>query len=212
MSRARPIEIAGEQHWFDTKQNSQRATASQLSLLAAVEGIAVDDLLDESLSQGQVLTRLRETLHGNLIPLAVLKERRKRQEAARQEPVCRICDAQGWDCEGEITRHHFIPRWIMRELENYVAYAARSRCTIPICIGRHRDLHFRDGEGGKSIVPCLTDDERAFGVKLLDELAEQHPKIFALISGGDETTYEGQLLKDYREGAFHRDTLRIAGS
>lgn len=204
MSRARPIEIAGEQHWFDTKLNAQRASASQLSLLAATEGIPVDDLLDESLSQGQVLTRIREALHGNLIPAQVLEERRVRRAAALAEPTCRICDLSGEQCEGEITRHHFIPRWIMRELENYVAYAARSRCTIPICIGRHRDLHFRDGEGGKSIIPYLNDAERRFGAKLLDELQEQHPKIFALISGGDETTYEGQLLSDYRKGLFHK--------
>lgn len=204
MSRARPISIAGEQYWFDIKLNSQRATASQLSLLADAEGIPVDDLLDETLSQGQVITRLREVLHGNLVPDYVLEERRKRREAMASVPGCRICTAHGAECEGEITRHHFIPRWIMRELENYVAYAARSRCTIPICIGRHRDLHFRDGNGGKSIIPYITDAERAFGAKLLDELQEQHPKIFALISGGDETTYEGQLFKDYREGLFHK--------
>lgn len=206
MSRARPIEIAGEQHWFDTKINHKRATASQLTLLAAVEGVPVDDLLDESVSQGQVLTRLREVLHGESIPIEVIERRRHARELAALEPTCRICDAHGFECEGEITRHHFIPRWIMRELDNYVAYAARVRCTIPICIGRHRDLHFRDGKGGKSIIPYLTDAERAFGAKLLDELQEQHPKIFALISGGDETTYEGQLLKDYREGLFHSKT------
>ncbi len=154
-----------------------------------------------------MLTRIREAIHGELIPKDVLEKRRLRKLEAASLPKCRICVPNGLECEGEITRHHFIPRWLMRELDNYVAYAARVRCTIPICVGRHRDLHFRDGSGGKSIVPYLTDAERAFGAKLLDELAEQHPKIFELISAGDETTYEGQLMADYRAGLFHRAEL-----
>ena len=71
----------------------------------------------------------------------------------------------------------------MLELENYQAYAARSICTIPICIGRHRDLHYRNDGTEKSIVQYLRDHERKFAQKLLDELREQHPKIFDLPFG-----------------------------
>jgi hypothetical protein len=203
MSRARPLLINGEQHWFDTKFNNRKATAEQLELLAAVDAVPLDDLLDEGLSQGQVITRLREALHGDLIPPEVMERRLARKAEAALQPQCRICTPTGEECEGEITRHHFIPRWIMRELDNYVAYAARSRCTIPICVGRHRDLHYRSDEAPKSIIPYLTDAERAFGAKLLDELREQHPKIFDLLAGGDQSTYEGQLVRDYLSGRFH---------
>jgi len=204
MSRARPIVVDNKSYWFDIKQNQRKATAEQLELLAAVEAIALDDLLDEGLSQGQIIARLREALHGELVPPEVMERRLLRKAEAARQPGCRICTPAGDECEGEITRHHFVPRWIMRELDNYVAYAARSRCTIPICVGRHRDLHYRNDDAPKSIIPYLTASERAFGVKLLDELREQHPRIFELISGGSEATYEGQLLRDYAQGEFHR--------
>jgi len=205
MSRARPIEVDGRTIWFDTSANHKRATVTQLELLAAVEDISIDDLLDEGLSQGQLLFRLREKIHGNLIPAEVMERRRLRRIEAARQPECRICSPAGLECEGQITRHHFIPRWLMRELENYTAYAARVKCTIPICVGRHRDLHYRDGEqGGKSIVDCLTADEKAFGAKLLGELQEQHPKIFELLASGDETTYEGTLIRDFLAGRFHQ--------
>jgi hypothetical protein len=38
---------------------------------------------------------------------------------------------------------------------------------------------------------------------MLDELREQHPKVFDLIAGGDQTTYEGTLVGDYIAGRFH---------
>jgi hypothetical protein len=199
MSRARPLVINGETTWFDTKQNHRKATVEQLELLAAVEDKSIDDILDEGLSQGQVIVRLRETLHADFIPAEVLERRRQRKLDAARQPECRICGVTG-----NSTRHHFVPRWLMLELENYQSYAARSKCCIPLCVGCHRDLHFRDGTGEKSIIPFLNDAERAFAAKILDELREQHPKIFDLLSAGDETTYEGQLMRDYYSGAFHK--------
>lgn len=198
MSRARPITVANETHWFDTSRNHAKATPEQLELLSAVEDVTLDDLLDEGLSQGQILFRLRETLHGELIPHEILQRRRARKLEAQTQPQCRICGVTG-----NSTRHHFIPRWLMKELDNYQSYAARSKCTIPACVGCHRDLHFRDGIGDKSIVQFLTADERLFAAKLLDELRIQHPKIFDLLATGDLTTYEGTMMRDYFAGNFH---------
>lgn len=209
MSRARPV--AGL--WFDMQRNNEKATASQLEALADIEGITLDDLLDEGLTQGQVLFRLRETLHGDVIPPEVLEAKRQRKEQAREQPECRICTALDWECEGSITRHHFIPRWMMLELENYTAYAARSKCCIPICVGRHRDLHMRgDEQTPKSIAQFMTDPERAFAQKMLDELREQHPALIDLISGGNEATYEYQLIRDYNRGLFSTKSLDRAVS
>lgn len=201
MSRARPL--AGM--WFDQQRNNEKATAEQLELLSAVENVPLDDLLDEGLRQGQIIERLRIALGEGVIPPEVLERRRAAKEKAKTQPVCRICSSFGWTCEGSITRHHFIPRWMMLNLENYQAYAARSRCTIPICVGRHRDLHLRgDTDTPKSIGQFLTDPERKFAQKLLDELKEQHPAIFDLVAGGDENTYEAVLITDYIHGAFRK--------
>lgn len=201
MSRAKLIEVNGESLWFDKSQNSDPASVSQLELLADAEGLELDDLLDEGLNQGQVMHRLHFALHGDLIPPEVLERRRARKAVSAALPKCRICSTLGWGCEGSITRHHFIPRWLMKELENYQAYAARSKCTIPICTGRHRDLHIRsDKRTPKAISEFLTDDERKFARKMLDELKLQHPKIFDLISGGDASSYEYQLIRDYTTG------------
>jgi hypothetical protein len=198
MSRARPFHGL----WFD--QKNPKATAAQLELLAAAENVSLDDLLDEGLTQKQVLQRLREALHGNLIPAEVLERRRLAKIEAGKDPVCRICDEYDWTCEGSITRHHFIPRWMMLMLDNYQSYAARAKCTIPICVGRHRDLHYRsDRETPKSIVGLLTDQERAFGAKMLDEFKEQHPKVYDLIAGGTEDSYEYILIRDHMLGRFH---------
>ncbi len=204
MSRARPIGGL----WFDTQQNGKDCKVEHLELLAAAENISVDDLLDESLNQGELIKRLRLALNEGVIPAEVLEQMRARKAEAAMQPQCRICDAFGWACEGSITRHHFIPRWLMLQLENYQAYAPRRTCTIPICIGRHRDLHARDDELGKSIAEFLTDDERRFAQKMLEELEEQHPKIFKLLASGDETVYEGQLIRDYLAGNFARITTR----
>jgi hypothetical protein len=198
VSRARPIEFNGQTLWFDTNQNGQKATAEQLELLAAAEDITIDDLLDEGLTQGQVLFRLREAIHGNVIPAEVLERRRQRKIDAQKQPECRMCAKVG-----NSTRHHFVPRWLMRELDNYLAYSARSRCTIPLCVECHRDLHSRNNTEDKSIWRYLNTDERLFAQKMLDELREQHPKVFDLIAGGDQTTYEGTLVGDYIAGRFH---------
>ena len=200
MSRAKYFNHNGEDIWFDYKA---RATVSQLELLADYEGIEIDDLLDEGLSQKQVARRLFEaTTH--VVPQNVLERRRERERIAGMSPACRICALNGWECEGRITRHHFVPRWLMLVLENYPAYAARRLCTIPICVGRHRDLHERDCSD-KSIVPYLRKDERKFAHKLLGELQEQHPKIFELISNGDYYAYEYQLVRDFSQGLFVKD-------
>lgn len=197
MSRARQINDI----FFDTK-GSVRATVNQLELLADVENINIDDLLDEGLSQGQAYNRIQMILNCDVIPPEVLERRRLRRLLAKSQPACRICSTNDWECEGSITRHHFVPRWLMLQLDNYQAYAARVKCTIPICVGRHRDLHYRD-KGEKSIVRFLTEDERKFAEKMLDELREEHPKIFDLIAGGDaDYAYEAQLLKDYFHGEF----------
>lgn len=205
MSRARSFTGPdGTVHWFDGRLDSRRATVAQLELLADTLGIDVDDLLDGDLTQGEVKRRLHDAM-GNTIPPHVLEARRARKAQQGSRPKCRICTAHGWECEGSITRHHFIPRWLMRELQNYDAYAARSICTIPICVGRHRDLHFR-GEGSegtdKSIVQYLTETERALAQRMLDDLHEQRPVIFDLIAGGNEKSYEWQLIRDYQAGLF----------
>lgn len=198
MSRARSIDIDGERVWFDTEQNGQRATGDQLELLAAVEDIDIDDLLDESLSQGQIILRLRQALHGTVVPADVLERRRAARRASEGQPVCLMCDAQ----KGR-TRHHFVPRWIMRELGNYQTYAPRSQCTIPLCVECHRDIHYRgDDRPGKSIVEYLTPEQAATAQRILDDLKEQRPSVFDLIAGGNEYSYEYVLVKDYHAGKF----------
>jgi len=203
MSRSRPIHFGDRTIWFDRHQAAKKATAEQLETLSAAEGIPLDDLLDEGLTQREILDRLRAVLHQGSIPDDVLERMQRAREEAATQPTCRICDAFDWTCEGRITRHHFIPRWMMLNLDNYQAYAARTKCTVPICVGRHRDLHLRgDEETPKSIAQFLTDDERAFAQKMLDELRDQHPAIFNLIAGGDGGTYEYQLITDYFHGRF----------
>lgn len=201
MSRARSIELNGETYWFDTKRDHRKASADQLELLAAAENISIDDLLDAGLSQGDVIYRIREAIGGQIIPPEVIERKLKRKQEAQNRPECRKCGKKG-----DSTKHHFVPRWLMRELENYQAYSARSICTILLCVECHRDLHMRNGHGAedKSIVPYLDESERSLAQKMLDDLKDQHPKIFDLIAGGDQTTYEGQLLRDYHAGLFHR--------
>lgn len=207
MSRARPIGGL----WFDTQQNGKACKVEHLELLAAAENISVDDLLDESLNQGELIRRLRIALGEGVIPAEVLDQMRLRKADAANQAQCRICDTHGWECEGSITRHHFVPRWLMLLLENYQAYAPRRTCTIPICIGRHRDLHARDDQPGKSIVQYLTDDERTFAQKMIQELEEQHPATFKLLAAGDETVYEAQLIRDYLSGGFTHQESKSVG-
>lgn len=213
MSRVRPIKYGDKTHWFDTRRNNDQATLNQLELLADVKGISLDDILDEPLTQSQVLDRIREEINPDAIPAKVLAARRARRAAARKDSECRICHTHGLECEGLITRHHFVPRWLMLELENYASYAARTKCTIPICLSKHRDLHTR-GEGWeRSVVPYLNVEEREFAQKLLNELKEQHSGIYELILAGDESiTYEARLLYDYSKGLFRNNVDYYAAS
>lgn len=201
MSRARSINHDGEIFWFDTNINGAPARPNQLELLAAVENIDLDDLLDEGLNQGAVIERLRIGLDQGVIPAEVLERHRFRREQAQSQRFCRAHPGnQG--CEGRITRHHFVTRWLMKELENYNSYSRRDKCTIPLCVGFHRDLHMRQSND-KSIIPYLNDEERAFAHKMLSELEEQHPKIIGLARAGDpELSYEARLIRDYDEGKF----------
>jgi hypothetical protein len=200
MSRYKEIGGLG----FDKKASHKKATPEQLETLAAAENVPLDDLLDEGLNQGQIRERLTLICHANVVPPEVIERRRIAKALAALEPQCRICTPNEWECQGRITRHHFMPRWMMLLLENYTAYAARVRCTIPVCVGRHRDLHLRgDTDTPKSIPQFLTDHERAFAVKMLTEFREQHPHVYDLIAGGDESTYEYQLIRDFNLGRFH---------
>jgi 1,2-phenylacetyl-CoA epoxidase catalytic subunit len=198
MSRARSVGNL----WFDVHRNHEKASAEQLELLAVAEDISLDDLLDEGLSQGEVILRSRQALGEGVIPPEVLERKRIAREFYLHQPNCRICSTLDQDCDDKITRHHFVPRWMMLELENYTAYSSRSKCTIPICIGTHRDLHIRGDESDKSIAQFMTDDERRFAQKMLDELKDQHPKMFDLLLGGDESSYEYTLIRDYTLGRF----------
>lgn len=192
---------------FDKKASHKKATASQLSGLAAAENIPLDDLLEEGLTQGEVRRRMTDIFHGDVIPPEVMERKRALKEAAKLQPSCRICATLGSDCEGFITRHHFVPRWMMLKLENYQAYAARSRCTIPICIGRHRDLHLDgDTDTPKSIAQFMTVTERQFAQKMLDELYEQVGPSTRnwLDMGATGREYDTQLIQDYHAGDFRR--------
>lgn len=214
MSRARSINHNGEEFWFDTSINGAPAKPTQLELLAAVENIDLDDLLDEGLNQGAVIERLRLGLNqgaepGFVIPAEIVERHRARREAAQTQRVCRA-HPNNEQCEGRITRHHFVTKWLMKELENYQSYARRDRCTIPLCVGFHRDLHMRQADN-KSIIEYLTDEERHFAHKMLSELEEQHPKIIGLARAGDpEVSYEARLVRDYDEGKFAVESLTNA--
>src|SRR6059058_27345 len=78
MSRARPITINGETHWFDTDKNHRKATDKQLELLATVEQVDLEDLLESNITQGEVIRRLRVSLgQSDVIPFWVLEKRQK---------------------------------------------------------------------------------------------------------------------------------------
>jgi hypothetical protein len=198
LSRARPIVIDNETIWFD---NKAKATAKQLELLSDLEGIPLDDLLDEGLGQRQVLMRLRIIQDSSVIPAEILERRRQRRLERGLAPRCRICALNGLECEGIITRHHFVPRWLMLEMDNYQLYASRRQCTVPVCLGKHRDLHLGD-DSPKSIAKYLRREEQAYAQKMLDDLFDQHPKIMRLLAGGDYSRYEARLVRDYLKGRF----------
>lgn len=204
MSRAKSFMYDGATHWFDYKG---MATVSQLELLADLTDEPIDDLLDAALSQKEVARRLFE--NNGLVPPHVLENRRRAREEAAHGAPCRWCTHHGLKCEGRITKHHYVPRWLMLEMENYESYAPRRICTIPICLGRHRDLHMRGGNP-KSIVPYLNERERQFAQKMLEELRDQHSGLWALLEAGDSQAYEGQLIRDFLSGEFRRSYKRGA--
>lgn len=200
MSRAR--KVAG--CWWDVSRNGQKASGDQLELLASVEDVEIDDILDSSLTQGDVVTRLRSALGLGAIPAAIVARREERRKERQTKPKCRICDAVG-----NSTAHHFVNKWIMKELSNYVEVAPRRLCTIPVCIECHRDLHFRGGLA-RSIVPHLTDDEKAFANALIERLRKEKPKLFDLLSDGEDSVYEARLIKDWIAGKFDKSYPAIA--
>lgn len=184
--------------WFDKHQHNDVATPEQLERLADLMGEELDDLLDAGFRQKEVLEALREFEGTNNRPDHIPPYR----PASPHDP-CRICTPRGWECEGSSSKHHFVPKWMMKQLENYKAYAPRSVCTIPICIGRHRDLHLRgEEETPKSVASILNSEEKGFANKLLGELRAQHPQLFETILGGDEGTYEHILIMDFVRGKF----------
>lgn len=196
MSRARPIVINGEQKWFDRKRSHLKATADQLEYLASAENIELDDLLDEGLTQAEVLERLRDALGLNGVPVEIEQRREAKRKERQKLPECRICEGIG-----NSTRHHFINKWIMKELHNYLAYSHRSICTIPVCVECHRDLHSKD-ESDKSIVPYLSEKEMQVAGSMLEDLERERPALFELLKDGDLGVYESRLVQDYIEGLF----------
>lgn len=202
MSRARDWThpITGEVFWFDAYDSE--ATVEQLEVLAEMEDAEIDDLLDERLSTRAVLYRLNH--NSGLIPHEIIERKKARVLSTQRPLICRYHGEEG-ECEGAITRHHFVPRWLMLELPEYIEYAPRSYCTIPACVGWHRFLHLRQQnghKGSKSIAPYLTDDEKRLVHEMIATLRQERPKLYSLIAGGDRTSYEWQLIHDWRRGLF----------
>src|SRR4051812_15193181 len=204
MSRARPFTINGETYWFDMKH--AKATDKQLELLAVAENVDLEELLEASNTQAEVLDRLRATL-GDVIPHEVLVRRQKWRKERQRQPKCRICDKQG-----DSTRHHFVNRWILRELSTYASkWSNRRENCIPVCIDCHRDLHDRSN-GPVSIARYLTARERRYADQALSALAEERPKLLILLARGDSSVYEASLVKDWLAGCFEaaREAQRLA--
>lgn len=199
MSRARPVTLPdGSEYWFDMGTVKDQARADDLELLASFEDVEIDDLLDESLTRGDVLRRLREHLGVGNIPAEVEMRRRAARFERQRQPECRICQKTG-----DSTKHHFVNKWILKELSNYEQVGARSRCCVPVCIDCHRDLHDRSTDT-VSIVPYLEPHERQFARDVLEQLRREHPKILDLLAEGDYSVYEARLVKDWLEGRFDK--------
>lgn len=200
MSRARAITLPdGTQKWFDVKKNGQAALDWQIELLSVIEEVDLDDLLDAVITQGEVITRLRVALgQSGVIPTDVLIRIEEWRAARQLQPACRKCDK-----EGDSTKHHFVNKWILRELSDYTQkWADRSKNCIPLCIDCHRRIHQRYDLDGKSIADLLSEEERKFADAALTALSEQRPKLLILIARGDDSTYETRLVRDWLEGRF----------
>lgn len=199
MSRARPFTINGETYWFDMKH--AKATDKQIELLAVAENVDLEELLEATITQAEVLDRLRATI-GDVIPHEVLLRRQKWRKERQRQPQCRICDKKG-----DSTRHHFVNRWILRELSTYSSdWSNRRWNCIPVCIDCHRDLHDRSA-GSVSIARYLTSKEKAFANAALEQLAEERPKLLILLARGDDSVYEARLVKDWLEGYFNAESV-----
>lgn len=200
MSRARDIILPdGEQVWFDVHCNGQAATDGQIELLTSVLDEDLDDLLDANFTQGEVIKRLREELGQGAIPPEVEERRRVWRVQRLILPACRLCGK-----EGDSTKHHFVPKFILRELEQYAQkWADRRKCTFPACIHCHRGLHSRD-ESDKSIADYLQDEEREFAQAALSAFIEEHPRMAWIVTTGDLEVYETRLMRDFIDGQFKR--------
>lgn len=212
MSRARYIILPdsmvedGEDNrvWFDTQLDGEKAQLAHLELLALVEDEDIDELLDGHVTQKEVVGRLRDALGQNSIPADIKERRRKWKEARRIAPKCRLCEQTG-----DSTKHHFVNKWILRELSDYARlWADRNVNTIPVCLKCHRELHERSGPA-KSIVEHLTTSEKEFAYRALTAFTEQKPKVAWLIALGDDSVYEARLMKDFVIGLFNPTEERI---
>jgi hypothetical protein len=199
MSRARPIiKPDGEKLWYDVNKDSHRARPSQLELLASVLDEEIEDLLDDiTPTQGEVITRLREALDQGKIPEGVYERREASRQERRRQPACRVCTK-----EGDSTKHHYVNKWILKNLSRYEDdYADRRKNTIPVCIKCHRELHDRSN-GSHPIVTYLDDDEKQFVEDALRAFAEEHFSVLLLIARGSDSTYETRLVRDWFAGKF----------
>ena len=205
MSRARPLELPdGTKIWIDTNRNGEKfheaVTDDVLELLSTVEDIDIDDLIDANLNQGEAVQRIRTALGQDLIPQSVIDRRDRLRRERQTQPVCRNPECGK---KGDSTKHHFVNKWMLRELDKYASkWADRSKNCIPLCVKCHRMIHSRSN-GVHSIVDWLTDTEKEFAEKALTALSEQHPKLIILVARGEDSTYETRLVRDWIEGRFH---------
>lgn len=205
MSRARSVILPDNTElWFDVHRNGEQASDEQLELLAVIEQVDLDDLLDTVITRGEVLDRLRKALGQGGVPFDVLERREQWREHRRLQPECLKCHKKG-----DSTRHHFVNRWILKELADYgQKWADRSKNCIPLCIGCHRHIHERDDEA-KSIVEYLNDEQRDFAEAALTALSEERSKLLVLIARGDPGVYETRLVRDWIEGKFAEPQLPV---
>jgi hypothetical protein len=204
-SRARSVSINDQTLWFDMKLAHLKATDKQIELLATIEDLEMDDLLESNVTQGDVLKRLREALGQAPIPPDVLLKRQKWRRERQTQPPCRLCHKIG-----DSTRHHFVNKWILKELSGYGReWSNRQENCIPLCIDCHRDLHDRSGPS-KSIAHVLTAREKDFANRAIERLSEERPKLLILIAKGSDTVYEARLIKDWFEGLFEVEAAELA--
>jgi 5-methylcytosine-specific restriction endonuclease McrA len=201
MSRARPITTPHGEFIIDRKRDGEKAKHEQLEILAAMLAVDMDDLLDEVLTQGEVVRKIRE-LQGQIPPREVIERREIARLERQLSPRCRNPECGR---EGDSTQHHFVNKWILRELAYYEQkWAQRRKNCVPVCIDCHRDLHSRDN-GSHPIAEWLSEEEREFAEDALTALSKERPALVILIARGDESTYETRLVRDWMEGRFRAE-------